>query len=339
MSAPRTTCSFLVLGAGAWGTALAMYLAKQQHRVVLWGHHPEKMALLQEARCNAAVLPGVAFPESLRVVTELREAFVAAGNDPIICLAIPSHAFAFLCAQIASLVTQPPRLFWGTKGLAGEGRWLHEVCIERCAPRAFAVLSGPSFALEVAKGLPCALTLAAHPLSFGRYLQQALHSSHFRVYLSEDYIGVQLGGVFKNVLAIAVGMAEGLGLGANARAALMTRGLAELCRLGKHLHVKRATLMGLAGVGDMIVTCTDNQSRNRRFGLALGQGSSQEEAKERIGQVVEGSFNAEHLISLARKYQVEMPICQQVYNVLYEGTTTHEAMQHLLRRTPKNETF
>jgi len=201
------------------------------------------------------------------------------------------------------------------------------------------VLSGPSFAKEVAQGLPTAVTIATDTPAFGEQLLSAFHSEVFRVYLSQDLVGVQLGGAVKNVLAIAVGMSDGFGFGANARCALITRGLAELCRLGTKLGAKLPTLMGLSGVGDMVLTCTDNQSRNRRFGLALGQGRSANEAEADIGQVVEGKMNAKHVCVLAEKLGVEMPICQQVYAVLYEGLSPQQAVSNLLTRAPKAEGF
>lgn len=330
---------FLVLGSGSWGTALAIYLARLSHSVILWGHNPEEMSLLQKNHTNDHYLKGVDFPPGLTVTSDLKAGFELNGADGIIFIVVPSNAFDEVCQRIRPFLTPNSRILWGTKGLSHEGELLHVVVKKYCGPSPFAVLSGPSFAKEVALGLPTAVTIATPFFSYGEALVQAFHSNVFRVYLSQDLIGVQLGGAVKNVLAIAVGMSDGLGFGANARCALITRGLAELYRLGEKLGAKITTMMGLSGVGDIVLTCTDNQSRNRRFGVAIGQGEPQQRAEQTIGQVVEGKLNVKQVIKLAGKHGVEMPICQQVHDVIYHSLSPQKAVKNLLERAPKSEGF
>ncbi len=329
--------SFIVLGSGSWGSALALYLAKQNHSVVLWGHDPNDIAECAKTHVNARYLPGFTFPHDVVFTSSLTDAFLQVTDDTTILLAVPSHAFAEVTQAIALLIPKGCGIVWVTKGLSEQGELLHELCEKHCGKRPMAVLSGPSFAKEVAQGLPTAVTIATKEPAFAKALQTAFHSEQFRVYLSDDLEGVELGGAVKNVLAIAVGMSDGLGYGANARAALITRGLAELCRLGDALGAKHKTLIGLSGIGDIVLTCTDNQSRNRRFGLSLGQGISQAEAEQTIGQVVEGKTNAKQVMILAKKLNVEMPICQQVFDVLFGNTLPQQAVNNLLTRPPKSE--
>lgn len=333
----KTLARFLVLGSGAWGSALTIYLASKGHQVVQWGHHAQTMENIAKNRMNERYLPGVIFPSNVSFCSDLAQGFSLAGENPIVLIVVPSAAFDETTRRIQPFLSQTTRILSCTKGLGENGEWLSALCRQNCGLRPFAVLSGPSFAKEVAQGLPTAITIATESTIFGEQLVSAFHSDVFRVYLSQDLIGVQLGSVFKNVLAIAVGMSDGLGFGANARAALITRGLAEMCRLGDKIGVQHATLMGLSGVGDMVLTCTDNQSRNRRFGLALGQGIAQEEAEKTINQVVEGKMNVRQLITLAKKYQTEIPICEQVYAVLYEELSPQQAVVNLLQRSPKFE--
>jgi len=330
--------SFIVLGSGSWGSALALYLAKQNHQVVLWGHDPKAMAACAKNHVNEHYLPDFIFPAQVTFTSSLFDAFQQATHRTIILLVVPSHAFAQVTKAIAPFLPADCGIVWATKGLSELGELLHEVCEKHCGKRPMAVLSGPSFANEVAKGLPTAVTIATIEPAFGQALQTAFHSENFRVYLSDDIQGVELGGAVKNVLAIAVGMSDGLGYGANARSALITRGLAELCRLGDALGAKHTTLIGLSGVGDIVLTCTDNQSRNRRFGLSLGQGISQAQAELTIGQVVEGKTNAKQVMLLAKKLNVEMPICSQVFDVLFGNLAPQQAVINLLTRPPKTET-
>lgn len=327
----------IVLGAGAWGTALAIHLAKQNNDVTLWGHVPEHIEKLAAARENAANLPTIKFPDNLKLSTDFTSLISEADKNTIILIVVPSHAFLGIIDQIAALNSQAP-ILWATKGLTGNGEFLHSICRKKLSSELpIGVLSGPSFATEVAKGLPTAVTVATDTAGFGQWIVKTFHSERFRVYLSNDMIGVQLAGAIKNVLAIATGMADGLQLGANARSAIITRGLAEAGRLGKKLNAKSDTFMGLAGVGDITLTCTDNQSRNRRFGLLLGQGLTLDEAQSQLGLLVEGKINARHVIELAKNNSIEMPICEQVYAVLYQGLSPLDALQNLMQRSPKSE--
>ena len=325
-----------VLGAGSWGTALAIHLAKNGHSVKLWGHNPKHIERLDTDRENTKYLPGVAFPSLLSSTASLEQALSGA---VLILIAVPSHAFRDLILKIKPLLVRNARVAWATKGLELEtGHLLHNVIAEILGPLTpSGVLSGPSFALEVAHGQPTAITMASASEAFATDLVALFHSTHFRPYRSQDIIGVQLGGAIKNVLAIAAGLAEGLGFGANARAALITRGLSEMIRLGTALGGRPETLMGLSGVGDLILTCTDNQSRNRRFGLGLGEGKDRQVVIDEIGQEIEGIPTALTIHKLAEEYGIEMPITQQVYRILYENLPPAEAVANLLLREPKAE--
>ena len=325
-----------VLGAGSWGTALAIRLARNGNPTALWGHDPAEMAPLVSQRVNHAFLPDAPFPPELTATDDLAAA-VADARDVLV--AVPSHAFAQTLDHLVGVMRPDTRLAWATKGLEPEtGRLLSEVAAERLPENAsFAVVSGPTFAREVAAGLPTAITVAANRKSFAAALSRRLHAETFRTYTSRDLVGVQIGGAVKNVLAIAAGIADGLGFGANARAALITRGLAEMLRLGRTLGARRDTFMGLAGLGDLVLTCTDDQSRNRRFGLALGRGTPTGQALAEIGQVVEGRSTAREVRRLAQRHAVEMPIVEQAYQVMHEGRDPHDAVHALLARTPKSE--
>lgn len=332
-----STRSFVVLGAGAWGSALALHLARQQHQVVLWGHNAAEIAELSKSHTHEHYLPGIVFPNTILFADDIAKAFALAKDDPIVLIVVPSFAFDEITQLIAPYLKASTPVLWGTKGLSSEGDLFEVVCQKNTGPRPMGVVSGPSFALEVAKELPTAMTLATRSAEWGPILQHAFHSERMRTYLSHDMVGVQLGGVIKNIIAIAVGMSDGLGYGANARCALVTRGLAELTRLGQALGADPATFMGLSGVGDMVLTCTDNQSRNRRFGLALGEGKSIDEAISIVGKVVEGKLNVKQVIALAKRHQVEMPICEQAYAVLFGGATPQQAVTQLLMRAAKSE--
>jgi len=325
-----------VLGAGSWGTALAIRLAVNNNSTWLWGHEPEVMATLARERQNHQFLPGKTFPESLSIEADLAQA-IRQGRDLLI--AVPSHAMREVLTRAAPALESGSRIAWATKGLESRsGKFMHEVLEEVLGTRyPAAVLSGPTFAQEVAAGLPTALTVASNNPSFANDLANRLHGETMRVYTSDDIIGVQLGGTVKNVLAVAAGISDGLQLGANSRAALITRGLAEIIRLGDALGARRETLMGLAGVGDLILTCTDDQSRNRRLGLALGRGTPVEIAVREIGQVVEGFNTAREVVQLAGNNKVDMPISEQVFRVLHEGLPPGEAVHNLLTREIKAE--
>jgi len=328
--------SFAVLGAGSWGTALAMQLARAQHPTLLWSHSPEHVAAMQSARSNERFLPGIPFPDQLRVTADLQQT-VATVRD--ILVVVPSHAFRETISKIQTYLTGQHRLAWGTKGLEqGTRKLLHQIVREELGITIpIAAVSGPTFAKEVANNLPGAITVASKDSPFAIDLANALHSDNFLTYTSDDVIGVEIGGASKNVMAIAAGIADGMGFGTNTRAALITRGLNEIMRLGVALGGLRETFMGLSGLGDLVLTCSDDQSRNRRFGLALGQGKDLEQAKRDIAQVIEGIGSAKTVYFLAQDMNIEMPITEQVYKVLYEGVSPKQAVHTLLNRSPKSE--
>ncbi|NMP16170.1 NAD(P)H-dependent glycerol-3-phosphate dehydrogenase [Thalassotalea sp. Y01] len=335
MSADRADIS--VIGAGSYGTALAFCLARNGHKTMLWGRNSEQAATMQAARSNDRYLPGFIFPESLTVEADLQRAVAASNN---ILLVVPSHAFTDMLHLIKPMLTAEHKLAWATKGLDPEqGRLLSEVAVEVLGDDiSLAVVSGPSFAKEMAAGLPTAISVASADNDFADTLSELLHCERsFRVYQNEDFIGVQLGGAVKNVIAIGAGMADGIGFGANARTALITRGLAEMSRLGAAVGAQPQTFMGMAGLGDLVLTCTDNQSRNRRFGLALGNGETVDKAMADIGQVVEGYRNTKEVHMLANRVGVEMPIVEAVFQVLYNGKPAQEAALDLLGRDRKSE--
>ncbi|WP_333878948.1 NAD(P)H-dependent glycerol-3-phosphate dehydrogenase [Methylobacter sp.] len=325
-----------VLGSGSWGTALAILAARNGCQTLLWGHNREQMALLAQDRENKRYLPGLPFPKNLTVTSDLAE---VAGFCNLILVSVPSHAFKDTLLRLKAYVSDDVQIAWATKGFnPDDGSLLHEVVAEIFSEQTpAALLSGPSFAKEVAADLPTAITIASSQPNFANFLADILHSERFRTYTNSDLIGVEVGGAVKNVMAIAAGIADGLGFGANTRAALITRGLNEIIRLGVKLGGKQETFMGLAGLGDLILTCTDNQSRNRRFGLALGQGKNPRTAIKEIGQEIEGISAAKETFLLAQKYGIDMPITEQTYKVLYEGLAPLAAVQNLLAREQKAE--
>ena len=326
-----------VIGAGSWGTALAMQFARSGRPTRLWGHDREQLAVMARERRNGRYLPFGAFPESLVVEPDLADALRGARD---LLIAVPSHAFRSMLTELRPVLGDETQLAWATKGFELPTGFLpHQVAREVLGPkRAVAVLSGPTFAREVGAGLPTAMVIASPDAAFAKALAQDLSSTNFRVYTSTDIVGVEVGGAVKNVLAVGAGLSDGLGLGANARVALITRGLAEMMRLGVALGAQRETFMGLAGLGDLVLTCTDDQSRNRRFGLQVAGGRSPAEALEAIGQVVEGYPAARALRDVAARAGVEMPLCESVYRVLYEGVPAREAVRGLMTRPIKPET-
>jgi glycerol-3-phosphate dehydrogenase (NAD(P)+) len=323
-----------VLGAGSWGTALAILLARNSQNVRLWGRG-DYVGEMAKTHCNQCYLPDVVLPQSLQILTDIQEAMHDVRD---VLIAVPSHAFRQMMIQVAQYASKNIRIAWATKGLDPETHHLlHEVVVEIFGHLPMAILAGPSFAKEVAKGLPTAITLASNDEGFSHDLLQRLHSHSFRVYTQADLIGVQVCGAVKNVLAVATGISDGLNLGANARAALITRGLAEMVRLGKAMGGESETFMGLAGLGDLVLTCTDDQSRNRRFGFAVGRGADIEQAERSIGQVVESRRNAFEVLALAKQLQVDMPITEQVCCVLQQKINPNEAVRALLEREQKPE--
>ncbi|HHM06524.1 MAG TPA: NAD(P)-dependent glycerol-3-phosphate dehydrogenase [Gammaproteobacteria bacterium] len=324
-----------VLGAGAWGTALAILLARNGHPVSLWTRDPAHVAAMRDSRRNERHLPGIDLPPLIRPESGL-DRVVTAARDLLV--AVPSHAFRHIMAQLARHDIAGHRIAWASKGLERQtAKLLHEVATEELhADVPLAVVSGPSFAREVAEGLPTAVTVASHHREFAQSLAERLHNPQFRAYTSSDVVGVEVGGAVKNALAIAVGIADGLGFGANTRAALVTRGLAEMMRLGAVLGGRRETLMGLAGLGDLVLTCTDNQSRNRRLGLRLGQGRKLADAAGELG-LTEGVSAAREVTRKAGQWGVEMPICEQAHRVLQGECSPRQAVDALLSREQKAE--
>ncbi|MFZ7187672.1 NAD(P)H-dependent glycerol-3-phosphate dehydrogenase [Avibacterium avium] len=326
-----------VIGAGSYGTALAISFSRNGSPTYLWGHDPAHMQRLNEERCNQAFLPNIPFPSALEIESDLASA-VQKSRDLLIV--VPSHVFGEVLQKIRPHLQPHHRIVWATKGLERDaGRLLQQVVEEKLGTQyPLAVLSGPTFAKELAAGLPTAIALASHDQAFAEEFQARIHcSKHFRVYINRDMIGVQLGGAIKNVIAIGAGMSDGMGFGANARTALITRGLAEISRLGEALGANPSTFMGMSGLGDLVLTCTDNQSRNRRFGLMLGQGKNAEEALAEIGQVVEGFYNTKEAYLLAQRHGVEMPITEQIYQVLFCGKNAQDVALSLLGRERKGE--
>lgn len=324
-----------VVGAGSWGTALAIQLARCGNPTKLWGRDPTAIAQMASQRVNSRYLPDAKFPEKLIPVADFAEC--VSGCDDIL-VAVPSHAFRETLEQLKPLTSPTTRIVWATKGLERHtGEFLSVLCEEVLGARPMAIISGPTFAKEVAAGLPAAVAVASPDPKFASDLVARLHGHGFRAYTNSDIIGVQIGGAVKNVLAVAAGIADGLELGANTRAGMITRGLNETMRLGNAVGARQETFMGLAGLGDLILTCTDNLSRNRRFGLCLARGLSSEEAQAEIQQVVEGLFTTDEVWRLAQKHNVEMPIVEEVYAVLFKGRSPMDAVQALVNRAPKEE--
>ncbi len=324
-----------VLGAGSWGTALAVLLDRNGIRARLWSHLQAQADAMRLTGENTEFLPGIALPRSIEVTADLAESLHQADE---ILVVVPSHAFRQVLRAVARLIPPTASVSWATKGLEPDtGHLLHQVALECLGKRPLAVISGPSFANEVARGLPTAITVAANSTAHAERLAGYLYSDCFRPYTSSDITGLEVGGAAKNVMAIAAGIADGLGFGANTRAALITRGLAEIMRFGLALGGKQETLMGLGGLGDLVLTCTDDQSRNRRMGLALAGGLTVEQARRQIGQEVEGVMAAREIRIKAQQLSVEMPITEQTYQVLYQGLEPRAAVQTLLERRQRPE--
>ena len=332
----NNTQTIAVLGAGSWGTALAMLLGQNGHQVNLWSHNAEHANSMQQTRENNHYLAGLTFPETLNISADLKKTLKNV-ND--ILIVVPSHAFRQTLQTIKPFITNSHRIAWATKGLEADScKLLHQVAREVLGDKiSLAVISGPTFAKEVAQGLPGAVTVASGDQTLALDWAHLLHNNHFRAYTGRDVIGVELGGACKNVIAIAAGIADGMGFGANARAALIARALTEITRLGLSLGAKAETFTGLTGLGDLVLTCTDDQSRNRRTGLALGKGKDLDAVVKQIGQVVEGVATAKEVVALAKKQNIDMPITEQVYNVLYKNSSPEEAVNALFNRTIKKE--
>ena len=325
-----------VLGAGSWGTALALQLDRSGSRSILWDVDLENLAKIRSERCNHRYLPGIDIPDSIVVEGDILKAVKAADH---VLLVTPSFAFASVIKTIRKVLTPQQGIAWACKGFEpGSGRLLHEVAMELLPQGTpLAIVTGPSFAKEVAMNLPTAVTVAGPDSKFTNYMAEALHGGRFRAYTSDDMIGAEFGGAVKNVMAVATGICDGMKLGNNARAALITRGLAEMMRLGAALNAKQETLMGLAGAGDLILTCTGDLSRNRQLGLLLGKGKRLEQALDEIGQVVEGVNSAAEVQRLAIQHDISMPISEQVNGIIHKGWDPVEGVARLLAREQRAE--
>ncbi|TDK20322.1 NAD(P)-dependent glycerol-3-phosphate dehydrogenase [Luteimonas aestuarii] len=328
--------SVAVLGAGSWGTALAALIARHGYRTTLWGRDAAGIDAIDARHENPRYLPGIALPDNLRATTDLTAALHGAD---LILVVVPSHAFTETLHALAPLRPAHAGVAWATKGFEpGSGRFLHEVAGETLGSDVpLAVVTGPSFAREVASGLPTALTVHGDDAGFAQSVAEVLHGPAFRAYTGDDMRGAELGGAMKNVLAVATGVADGMNLGLNARAGLITRGLNEMLRLNIAIGGKPETLMGLAGLGDLVLTCTGDLSRNRRLGLALGRGQAMDEAVREIGQVVESLQTADEVMRLADRHGVELPIAGNVRDVLHGDITPAEGLSRLMAREQKAE--
>jgi glycerol-3-phosphate dehydrogenase (NAD(P)+) len=331
--AERSTLA--VLGAGSWGTALAALTARNGVPTTLWGRDPQALAAIAANRCNQRYLPDIELPEQLHYESDLAAAVRGAS---IVLIVVPSHAFASMLVELAPLLDANTAIAWATKGFEpGTGRFLHELVTEQLPGRPAAVITGPSFAREVAVGLPSAVTVHSENAAFAKQLASLLHAPNLRAYSGGDLLGAELGGAMKNVLAVATGIADGMELGLNARAGLITRGMNEMLRLGVALGARPETLIGLSGLGDLVLTCTGDLSRNRRLGLALGRGIAIDEAVRQIGQVVESVLTADEVARLADKHGLDLPISAGVRAVLHGEVTPVNGLRTLMAREQKPE--
>ena len=319
-----------VFGAGSWGTALALHLARKSLSVTLWHFNPQEAERMQKVRENEMFMPGVSFPDNLVCTNDMNQAVTSAD---LILVVVPSQAFRGVLTTMKPLLKKTQPVLWATKGIDADSiQLLDHVALEILGEdHTIGVISGPNFAGEVAHGLPTASTVATNNAAALEGLSLVFKSPTMGIASSMDVTGGEIGGVVKNVIAIVVGISDGLGFGANARAALITKGLDEMIRLGVKLGAKEETIVGLAGVGDLILTCTDNQSRNRRFGLLLGEGMAPDDALAKIGQVVEGYLNVRQLKAFAEKVQMTMPVTEQVFQICFAKADAKAAIMELMQ--------
>ena len=324
--------AIFVAGAGSWGTALSLVLSGNGYIVELWDTDTKHIQSLKRESCNSRHLPGISFPENLKPI----ENFKTDAKD--IILVVPCEAIEDVLNRLSKSNSGSYRVCIASKGLApGNTSLNHEIVKKVLGDVQVAIVTGPSFAAEVAHKLPTAVTIASTNQETANWFANLFHNDYFRIYTHEDVIGSQVGGAVKNVMAIAAGISDGLGFGANTRSAVITRGLAEITRLGVAMGANKETFMGLAGLGDLVLTCTDDQSRNRRLGIALAKGKSLEQARSEIGQAVEGIRTVEAVKLLAEKYQVDMPISEQIYLLVNGKISPEDAVNALLMRAPKPE--
>lgn len=325
-----------ILGAGSWGTALAVIWAKRGNEIILWGHNPERVGKLRSSRENSDYLPGIALPPAVSVTSELADCREA----DLVVFVTPSTAVRSVAAGLRSVIKKDAVLLSCTKGIEhGTGLRITEILEEIFAKNTVAVLSGPNLAVEVARELPTATVLGCRRAQCAEELQQHLGSARFRIYSSDETTGIELGGALKNVFAIAAGISDGFGLGDNSKAALVTRALAELLRLGVAMGGNAKTFYGLSGAGDLIATCFSQLSRNRRVGEKIGRGQSVAEITANMKMVAEGIPTARSAYECARRLQVETPIIDQVFAIVHEGKSPAKALEDLLERDQKSERF
>lgn len=324
-----------VLGAGSWGTALALVVAKKGYNVSMWTLNEEQCEKINQTRENVDYLPGVNIPENISVTTKLEQAVV---NSDVIVLAVPSQAIRSICKQIRPFVKENQILVDVAKGLEkGTGLRLSQVCESELPECKYVVLSGPSHAEEVSRDIPTTVVVASEDLKASEKVQDIFMSPKFRVYTNPDVVGVELGGALKNIIAFGAGICDGLGYGDNAKAALMTRGIREISRLGVALGAKTSTFSGLSGIGDLIVTCTSMHSRNRRAGILIGQGKSLDETLKEVKMVVEGITATEVAYEVSKELNIEMPITNAIYSVLHNGSDTDKVVEELMMRNRTHE--
>ncbi|MGB3210769.1 MAG: NAD(P)H-dependent glycerol-3-phosphate dehydrogenase [Desulforhopalus sp.] len=338
----KNSLNIAVIGAGSWGTALAILLAGKNHAVRLWGHREEHIAELNKCRENKKYLPEITFPVLLQPVYRLKEAIE---GTSLIVMAVPSHSYRKVFSKMVPLLRDNSRIVSAVKGIENTTlmtmtQIMAEVLAERNISKKnieLGVISGPSFAKEVAKEVPTAVTIGFQNLQTAKEVQKTFVTNYFRVYASCDVIGLEISASLKNIIAIAAGVCDGLGYGLNTRAALITRGLAEIQRLGIALNADPSTFSGLSGLGDLLLTCTGDLSRNRTVGLKLGQGKTLEQVKNEMSMVAEGIKTTQSVYDLAKKLKIEMPILEQVYNIIYKEKNCSEAVRDLLKRELKVE--
>lgn len=325
----------MILGGGSWGTALASLLAKNKEEVFFWVRNKEQFKSIKETRENKKYLPNIKIPDTVKVVNSYREAIDICN---IVVLAIPSQNIRGLLVELKDYLSNSTLVVNVSKGIEQKTlKTISEVCKEIIPNNPYIVLSGPSHAEEVGKDLPTTVVAASENKNYAKKIQEIFTSNTFRVYTNEDVKGVELGGSLKNVIAIASGISDGLGYGDNTKAALMNRGIIEISRLADKLGADKMTFLGLAGIGDLIVTCTSMHSRNRRAGILIGKGKSVEEAIKEVGMVVEGIYTTEAAFKLAKENNVEMPIVEELYKIIYEGKKAKESVDSLMTRDKKDE--
>lgn len=324
-----------VLGAGSWGTALALVVAKKGYNVSMWTLSADQCQKVNSTRENVDYLPGVNIPKNIHITTDLKEAI---NDSSVIVLAVPSQAIRSVCKQIKPFVNKNQILVDVAKGLEkGTGLRLSQVCEKELPECKYVVLSGPSHAEEVSRDIPTTVVVASEDLTTAEKIQDIFMSPKFRVYTNPDVVGVELGGALKNIIAFGAGICDGLGYGDNAKAALMTRGIREISRLGVAMGAETSTFSGLSGIGDLIVTCTSMHSRNRRAGILIGQGKSLDETLKEVKMVVEGITATEVAYEVAKKLNIEMPITNAIYSVLHDGANPNEVVDELMMRNRTHE--